>query len=98
MFRHIVLLSWTADSTPEQRAAVPEALAGLPAAIPELRSYVVGTDAGVGGDGNSDLGIVADFDDYDAYVVYRDHPVHQDVIARLIRPILASRAAVQHEL
>jgi hypothetical protein len=98
MFRHVVLLRWTDEATLEQRDAVRAALAGLPGAIPELRSYVVGADAGVGGDGNSHLAIVADFDDFDGYVAYRDNAVHQDVIARLIRPILASRAAVQHEL
>ena len=41
---------------------------------------------------------MADFDDEAGYLVYRDHPTHQDVITRLIRPILVSRAAVQHEL
>jgi hypothetical protein len=98
MFRHIVLLRWTDESTPDQRVAVPAALRELPGAIPEIRSYALGVDAGVGGDGNSDLAIVADFDTVADYAVYRDHPVHQDLIARFIRPILASRAAVQHEL
>jgi hypothetical protein len=98
MFRHVVLLTWTADATAADRDAVRTALLELPAAIPELRNYQVGVDAGVGGDGNADLAIVADFDSFDDYVVYRDHPVHQDLIARLIRPILASRAAVQHDL
>ena len=92
-----MLLRWNDDATAAQRDAVVAGLRGLPRAIPEIRNYQVGTDAGIGGEGNSDLAIVADFDDVDAYVVYRDHPVHQDVIARLIRPILASRAAVQHE-
>src|SRR5262249_37291923 len=95
MFRHIVLLRWTDDATVEQLRAVADGLRGLPLAIPEIKGYVVATDAGIGGDGNSDLAIVADFDDIDGYIVYRAHPVHQDVVARLIRPILASRAAVQ---
>jgi len=98
MFRHISLLRWTDDSTPEQRAAVLSGLRDLPGAIPEIRSYTLGVDAGLAAEGNSDLAIVADFDDVDSYVVYRDHPVHQDLIARLIRPILASRAALQHEI
>jgi len=98
MFRHVVLLKWNDDATPEQRSAVRPALETLPAQIPEIRSYRVGVDAGMVPTGNSDLVVVADFDDVDGYVVYRDHPVHQDVIARFIRPILASRAAVQHDL
>src|SRR6478672_531838 len=98
MFRHVVLLKWNDVATAEQRNAVVDALETLPPQIPEIRSYRVGVDAGLAAQGNSDLVVVADFDDVDAYVVYRDHPVHQDVIARTIRPILASRAALQHDL
>ena len=51
----------------------------LPGRIPEIRGYTIGTDAGVN-EGNFDLVIVADFDDVDGYVVYRDHADHQAVI------------------
>ncbi len=98
MFRHAVMLRWTDTATAEQRDAVPPALATLPPQIPEIRSYQVGVDAGLAGSGNYDLVIVADFDDVAGYETYRDNPVHQDMIARFIRPILESRAAVQHEL
>lgn len=98
MFRHVVLLRWNESATPEAQRAVLDALEALPGAIPEIRGYRVGVDAGLAREGNSDLAIVADFDDVAGYLVYRDHPTHQDVIARLIRPVVASRAAVQHEL
>jgi hypothetical protein len=98
VFRHVVLLTWVETATAAERQAVVDGLDALPAAIPEIRSYRVGVDAGLAPGGNSDLVVVADFDDQAGYVVYRDHPVHQDVIARCIRPILASRAAVQHQL
>jgi hypothetical protein len=98
MFRHVVLLRWKESTTAEQRRAVRRGLETLPPQIPEIKSYRVGEDAGLAAQGNSDLVIVADFDDVDGYLVYRDDPVHQDMIAKLIRPILASRAAVQHEL
>ncbi len=98
MFRHVVLLTWNDNATAAERQAVVDGLKTLPAAIPEIRSYVVGVDAGLVPAGNSDLVVVADFDDQAGYTVYRDHPVHQDVIARTIRPILASRAAVQHDV
>ncbi|MFC4062675.1 Dabb family protein [Planomonospora corallina] len=97
MFRHVVLLAWTPDATDEQKAAVLTALGTLPGAIPQIRSYAFGADAGVS-PGNHDLAIVADFDDAEDYAVYRDHPVHQAVIAERIKPILASRAAVQFEV
>jgi uncharacterized protein with GYD domain len=98
MFRHVVLLTWNDTATAAERQAVVDGLTALPAAIPEIRSYQVGVDAGLAPVGNSDLVVVADFDDQAGYMAYRDHPVHQDVIARCIRPILASRAAVQHQL
>lgn len=97
MFRHVVLLRWIPDATAEQRAAVESGLAELPSLIPELRSYVFGADAHVN-EGNFDLAVVADFDDFDGYLVYRDHPDHVAVLTERIRPILAERAAVQHEL
>jgi hypothetical protein len=98
VFRHVVLLTWNETATAAERQAVVDGLLTLPRAIPEIRSYQVGVDAGLAAAGNSDLVVVADFDDQAGYAVYRDHPVHQDVIARCIRPILASRAAVQHDL
>ncbi|WP_449066156.1 Dabb family protein [Planomonospora algeriensis] len=97
MFRHIVLLAWTEDATDEQKAAVAAGLARLPELIPQLRSYVIGHDAGVS-TGNHDFAVVADFDSVEDYVVYRDHPEHQAVIAERIKPILASRAAVQYHV
>ncbi len=97
MFRHVVLLRWIPEATAEQRAAVESGLATLPSLIPEIRSYVFGADAHVN-EGNFDLAVVADFDDLDGYLVYRDQPDHVALIAERIRPILAERAAVQHEI
>jgi hypothetical protein len=97
MFRHVSLLRWNADVTVEQRTAVLDALRLLPSEVPTIRAYTLGEDVNET-EGNYDLAIVADFDDKAGYIVYRDHPVHQRVIAELIRPILQSRAAVQHEL
>lgn len=97
MFRHVVLLRWVDGASPGAVDAVLEGIDGLPAAIPELRSYVFGPDAGLN-EGNFDLAIVADFDSPDDYLVYRDHPAHQAVITERIAPILADRAAVQYTL
>ena len=96
MFRHVVMLRWTEAASTAERDAVRTALTGLPARIPEIRGYDVGVDARVN-EGNFDLVVVADFDDVDGYLVYRDHPDHQAVIRERIQPILAARAAVQHE-
>ncbi|TYB54789.1 Dabb family protein [Nonomuraea sp. PA05] len=97
MIRHIVLFTWTEAATAEQKAAVTAELRKLPGLIPQLRAYMVGEDAGIN-QGNHEYAVVADFDSVDDYLVYRDHPDHQKVIADSIKPILASRAAVQLSL
>src|SRR5262249_46583011 len=97
MFRHVVMLRWQDSAHEEQVAAVRDGLRALPPQIPELREYTGGEDARVN-EGNYDMVVVADFDDVDGYLVYRDHPAHQAVITEHIRPILADRAAVQCEL
>jgi Stress responsive A/B Barrel Domain len=93
-FRHVVLLTWKDGTDAAAISAVVDGLDGLPAVIPELREYHFGTDLGIA-DGNSDFAIVGDFDDVDGWRRYQEHPEHQRVIVELIRPILASRAAVQ---
>jgi hypothetical protein len=95
--RHVVLFRWNEGTTAEHIAAIEDGLAGLPAAIPELVAYRFGSDAGLA-DGNWDFAVVADLVSVEDYITYRDHPVHQAVIAERIRPHIAERAAVQHPL
>lgn len=97
MFRHVVLFTWAQEATEEQKAKIAEELRRLPGVISEIRAYTVGADAGVN-PGNHQFAVVADFDDVDDYLVYRDHPAHQAVIAEHIKPVLASRAAAQFEV
>ena len=97
MLRHVVCLTWTEDATPEAVAAVEAALAELPARIPELRAYRFEGDAGLAS-GNADFAVVADFDDADGWRRYMEHPAHQAVLVDRIRPILASRVAVQLQI
>jgi len=94
MFRHIVLLTLAPDTSDDDRSALLAGLASLPPAIPEIAEYRFGTDAGLA-EGNATIGIVADFADQAAYEVYRDHPVHRQVIEERILPFLADRRAIQ---
>ncbi|MEM7413416.1 MAG: Dabb family protein [Myxococcota bacterium] len=96
-FRHVVLLQFQEGTDGAAREAIRAGLAALPAQIPELRAYHFGDDLGLVS-GNFDFGIVADFDDEAAWRTYVDHPSHQDVIARCIKPVLAQRFAVQFAL
>lgn len=95
MFSHIVLFNWTDDATPNQINDVFANLRGLPAAIPEIRQYRFGRDAGLADD-NYDAAVVADFDDEAAYRVYANHPTHKKLIENHLKPIMADRVAVQH--
>ncbi|WP_436795050.1 Dabb family protein [Actinospongicola halichondriae] len=95
--RHVVTLTFRDDTSPETIADIVEALRALPGQIPALRQYVVGADVGKS-DGNATVAIVADFDDWDGYVTYRDHPAHVAVGVEKVAPVLAGRGAVQHEL
>jgi hypothetical protein len=96
MFRHVSLLTFTDETTAKDVRAITEALQGLPARIPALRDYRIGTDAGLA-DGNAHFAVVADFDDVAGYVSYRDDPEHQRILAEMVRPHLASRSAAQYE-
>ncbi|HEU5158851.1 MAG TPA: Dabb family protein [Streptosporangiaceae bacterium] len=95
MFRHVVLFRWTEDATEEHKRTLEERLAALPGAIPEIKDYHFGADAGVN-DGNYDFAVVADFADLASFVTYRDHPAHRAVVDECIRPIMATRAAAQY--
>lgn len=94
MIRHVSLFTFAPDATAAQREAVTVALVALSEMIPELRSYHFGPDAGIN-EGNFDYAVVADFDDVDGYIAYRDHPEHRRVLVEVIAPIIAARSAVQ---
>jgi hypothetical protein len=96
MIRHTVAFRWTEQATAEQKAQVSAELSRLPALVPSLRSFELGTDIGVN-EGNGDFAVCASFDDLDGYLAYRDNPDHQAIIRDLIRPIMAQRLAVQFE-
>lgn len=97
MFRHIVLFRWKESATTEQRDAAISAVHRLGSQIAHLGRLTVGADAGVGDD-NADVAVVVDFDSADDYRAYMADENHQQVIAEYLRPILAERTAVQHEL
>jgi hypothetical protein len=96
MFRHVALFSWKPEATDAERLALAEQLRKLPGMISTIRGFYIGPDAGLN-TGNADFAVVAEFDDEAGYLVYRDDPEHRRIISEYLRPILASRAAVQFE-
>lgn len=96
MLRHVVLFTWTADATAEQKERVAAELGRLPSLIPSVRVLQSGPSAGIN-PGAFDFGLVADFDDADGYRAYRDDPAHRAVVDQFINPIVARRASTQYE-
>lgn len=94
MLTHVVTFTFTESTTDAQVDALAAALAALPGQIDTIRDYRVGRDAGLD-PANAAFAVIATFDDDAGYLVYRDHPVHRQVIVEHVRPILAGRSAVQ---
>jgi hypothetical protein len=97
VIRHVSVLTFADGVTDKQVQAVADALATLPPRLPVLKAYSFGPDLGIN-EGNASFVVVADFETLEGYLAYRDDPEHQRILAELIRPILASRAAVQYQL
>jgi hypothetical protein len=96
MFRHVVLFSWVEGLTGAQQQSIADELGKLPGAIESIRDYRFGPDAGLN-PANHDFVVVADFDDADGYLAYRDHPVHRALVEKCITPVAAARSAIQYE-
>jgi hypothetical protein len=92
--RHVVLLDWVEGVTSDQIDALKAGLAELPGRVPQIAGYSFGETLGIN-PGTAAFGIVADFATTDDYLVYRDHPEHHDLIARLVTPIVERRWAIQ---
>ena len=90
------MMRWIPEATQEQKQRVTAELSRLPALLPVLRAYRMGADLGVN-EGNFEWAAVADFDNLEGYLTYRDNPEHRAIIAEFIRPIMAERAAIQYE-
>ncbi len=97
MIRHVVLFTWDDAMTKETQGQLAAELTALAHRMAGLRSYHAGPDAGII-EGNLDFAVVADFDDADSYLAYRDNAEHQEIIGRLSRPHTKSRASVQYEI
>jgi hypothetical protein len=91
---HVAVFTWKPGTSDEEVRVLHEALATLPDLIPEIRSYRIGADAGLSV-GNDRYGVVAEFDDVEAYQRYAADPRHRDMIQRILKPMLGTRHAVQ---
>jgi hypothetical protein len=97
VIRHVVLFAWIPGATDQQKRQAAEELRALPPLMTGLRSFNVGPDADII-EGNFDFALVADFEDAESYLAYRNHPAHRAVVEQVINPIAKERVAVQYEI
>jgi stress responsive alpha/beta barrel protein len=96
MLRHVNLLTWKGGTTETGIEALGAELVKMRDEIPEVRDLSFGPDLGLM-EGNVDYAIVEDFDDAEAFRRYTAHPAHARMVTEFLRPILASRQAIQFE-
>lgn len=94
MIRHMAMMRWHEDTTDEQIDQVKAALATMPGLIPQIKSYVFGSDLQLS-DGTEDFAVVADFDSVEDYEIYANDQRHKDLIAAHILPIVDQTYRVQ---
>jgi heme-degrading monooxygenase HmoA len=97
MIRHVVLFTWTEGMTDAMEQQFAAELNALAPTQPGVRAYHAGPDAGIN-EGNFEFAVVADFEDVDSYLAYRDNAEHKDIIRRFSGPNTKTRAAVQYEI
>lgn len=97
MIRHVVMFKFHDHVTAEQIVEFGAGLSAMVPQVPGIVAYQHGPDLGAN-DGNYDYVVTADFASLDDHAIYRDHPVHQAVIAKFTGPMVAGRAAVQFAL
>jgi hypothetical protein len=99
MIRHIVtwrLNGVDAAARADQAATITAALSALPSTIPEILSLQVGTNVAFP-ESNWDLVLIADYESLAGLDAYQVHPDHV-AATHVIKPLVASRAAVDFEL
>lgn len=96
MVEHIVLFKWQPEATEAAIADVLTALRGMVGKIPSIVALSCGENFSARSQGFTH-GLVVRFRDRQGLADYQPHPLHQDIIATKIKPILAETLAVDYE-
>jgi hypothetical protein len=95
MIRHIFLWKVSPNVDPEE---IIKILNELPAAIPWIRGWEIGKHHGPRRYENTwEFGLTVDFDSLDDYNRYSDHPLHRQIVPKIV-PMFSARAVVDIEL
>ena len=96
-FHHVILFRWKPEATPDQIEHISRSLRALSAGLAGCRDYRCGPSLGLT-ETSFDYGVVAEFDDREAWDGYMADPEHERIRTQLIAPIVAERAGIQLEL
>jgi len=97
LLRHIVLFAFKESVPPAERAALLEAIRGLRAKVPSLRSLELGENISPARAQGYTHVLLETFDDRDGLALYAAHPEHVPVLAR-IRDAASQLLAVDLEV
>ncbi|QDU64703.1 Stress responsive A/B Barrel Domain protein [Planctomycetes bacterium Pan216] len=96
MVEHIVLFEIKEDASNESVMSMLEGLRRLKGEIPEIVELAVGRNFSDRGK-SFEYGLLVRFESPEALEAYRKHPAHQDVLDRLIKPVVSDVLAVDFE-
>jgi hypothetical protein len=97
MIEHIVLFKWKLDASAEAVTAVIENLKALKNQIPGIVDLSCGKNFSERGKG-FEHALVVRFEDREALESYGPHPLHQEVVQNLVKPILDDIIAIDYEI
>jgi len=95
MLKHVVFMKFKPTATEADIADLEEALAALPAAIPEIKGYEFGRDI-VRSERSYDFALVSAFENFDSLKHYQVHPDHVVVLGK-VKQLCDSILAVDFE-
>ena len=97
MVKHMIIWKFKEEVQDREakKAAIKEALEGLVGKIDGLLSMTIFTAPLPSS--NGDLMMDSTFENEEALLLYRDHPLHVKVADTLVRPVMASRLAMDYE-
>lgn len=94
MITHVWSMTFNDQATAEQRAEFGTAMAKLPTQIEGVASFKSGVDLNLN-PGNSDVVIIAEFADEQAWRAYIEAPANVAFVEEHVSPLCASWNAIQ---
>lgn len=97
MIQHLCLINFKHELDAATRQNVIDAYNKLPALIPGITRFECGMDMQLL-EGNSHFGIVAEFENEEAFQAYSVHPAQGEVIFPVVGELMASYTTTQFKL